>query len=114
MAHDERPPDQPAEAEAEDVGLLDPEVGEEGGDVVGQLVDRHRSVGVGRASVTLQFDGDHLAARRQRGEHRAEHEVDREHPAVEQHERSPASVDLVVQPQPVDVGEGTRGIIHAG
>ena len=34
-------------------------------------------------------------------------------PAIEQHHRSPASVDLVVQPQPVDVGEGTRGVNHA-
>jgi hypothetical protein len=33
---------------------------------------------------------------------------------VEQHDRSPASVDLVVQPQPVDVSEGTRGVIQAG
>jgi hypothetical protein len=81
--HDERPPDQTAKAEAEDVGLLYPQVGEEGADVVGQLVERRRSVGVGRASVTLRLDGDHLAAHSQRGKPRAKHQVDREQPAVE-------------------------------
>jgi hypothetical protein len=53
MAHDERPPDQPAEAEAEDIGLADLEMGEQGCDIVGQLFDRHRSIAVGRASVSL-------------------------------------------------------------
>jgi len=47
VAHAEGPADQPTQTETEDVGLLDPQVGEEGGDVVGQLVDRHRSAGGG-------------------------------------------------------------------
>lgn len=34
-------PDHPAETEAEDVALLDPHGGEQGGDVVGELIDRH-------------------------------------------------------------------------
>jgi hypothetical protein len=60
--------DVPAVAVAEQVRLLDPELPERGGGVVGHPGEGQRAVGVGGAAVALLLERDHLAALRERGE----------------------------------------------
>ena len=100
-AERDRERDQTAEAQAEQIGLGDPQVIEQRNDVTGQRPDRHRAAGVGGAPVALELHRDHLPARRQGLEQRPETEIDSQQAAVEQHEWPPAAVDLVVQLQAV-------------
>ena len=94
--------DQAAQAEPEQVRALDVEQVQQPGDVISQAVQAQRPAGVGRVTVTLQFDADRLAGSRQAGQQPPERQVDGGQPAVQQHQRPPGAVDLVVHPQPVD------------
>ena len=75
-AERDRVRDQAAQAEAEQIGLGDPQMVKQRDDVIGQCLDRHRAAGVGGVPVALELDRDHLPARRERLEQRPEIEVD--------------------------------------
>jgi hypothetical protein len=64
------------------------------------------TVDVGGMPVPLHLHGDDRVALRQCRDEFAEVQIDREQAAVQEHERSPAAMDFVVQPQPIDVGVG--------
>ena len=100
-AERDRVRDETAEAEAEEIGLGDPQMVEQRDDVTGQRLDRHRAVGVGGVPVALELHRDHLPARRQGFEQRPEIEVDGQQATVEQHEWPPSAADLVVELQAV-------------
>jgi hypothetical protein len=57
--------DRAAKAVAEEVGLLNLEVFQEGSDVVGVLFAGHRAIDVGRAPVALEVHGNPLPILRQ-------------------------------------------------
>jgi hypothetical protein len=71
LAHQLRMPDGDllggvaAKAVAEDIDLLNAEVFQQRGGVVGQLFVGQRAVDIGGTSVTLEFDGDDLSRFRQ-------------------------------------------------
>ena len=88
---------------ADDVRLVQPEVVDERGDVVGHQPDVDRSIDVGGAAVALQVDGDDLVALRERGKNRPEH-LARPEPAVQQDQRPPGPDRLVVEIDAVDLG----------
>ncbi len=92
-----------AERVADDVWLVEPEVVDEGRDVVGHQPDVDRPIDVRRAAVALEVDHDDLVALRQRGEYRPEH-LARHESAVQQDHRSPGPVGLVVEVDAVDLG----------
>ena len=92
-----------AEGVADDVWLLEPEVVDEGHDVVGHESDVDRPIDVRGAPMSLEVDRDHLVPFRQRWEHRPEH-LTRHEPAVQQDHRSARPVRLVVEADAVDVG----------
>ena len=52
--------DDAAEAFAKEVGLLDPQVLQKCGDIVGILLEREGAIDIDRASVPLQVAGDEL------------------------------------------------------
>src|SRR5262249_26550028 len=89
--------DQAAQAEAEQVGLGDAQAIKQRDHVTGQRVDRHRTVGVGGVPMALELDRYHVPARRERAEQRPEVRVDGQQTAVQQYERPPAAVYLVVE-----------------
>ncbi len=105
-----------AEAEAEHVGLPDPEVTEQRGHVIGQEMQVDVAVDVGRAAVALQFGGDHRPARGQLGQQSAERQLDGHQAAVQQHQRAGRPgrpVPLVIHPQAVDGRVSGAGLAHA-
>ena len=103
--------DAATERVADDVGLLEPELGDQGGDVVGHEPDVDRTVDVGRPAVRLEIGQDDLVALGESRQGRPEH-LTRAESAVEQDERAARAVDLVVEVDPVDVGvlAGARGL----
>ena len=79
-----------AEGESEQVGPPQPEVVDEGGDVVGHGLEPHRPVRGGRPAVALEVDADHAPFGGEARDVRPEH-LDRAEPAVEDDEgRRPA------------------------
>ena len=95
--------DAATERVAHDVGLLEPEVVDERGDVVGHELDVDRPIDVGGPAVALEIGDDDLVARREGRQQRPEH-LARPEPAVEEDERPPGAVGLVVEVDAVDVG----------
>jgi hypothetical protein len=65
--------DPAAERITDEVRLVEPEVVDERGDVVGHEPDVDRPIDVGRSAVTLEVDGDHLVVRGLRRDDRPEH-----------------------------------------
>jgi hypothetical protein len=100
-AERDRARDQAAEAEAEQIGLGDPQLVQQRDDVPGQRLDRHRAAGVGGVPVALELHRDHLPARRKGLEQRPEIEVDGQQATVEQDKWPTGTVRLVVQLQAV-------------
>ena len=93
-----------AHAVADDVGLRDAEVVHQRRDIIGHLLVAKGAVDdVGGVPMALQLDGDDLVVLGQGGEDRSP-QVDRPKGAMEQHQRLPGAVDLVVHLQPVDRG----------
>jgi hypothetical protein len=92
-----------AERVAHHVGLVQPEVGDERGDVIGHQPHVDRPVDVGGPAVPLQVHGDDLVPLRQRGKDRPEH-LTRPEPAVQEDHRPPGAVRLVVEVEAVDLG----------
>jgi len=90
-----------AEAEAEQIRLVDLQMVEQRDDVTGQRLDRHRAAGVGGLPVALQLHRDHLPARLKGLEQRPEIEVDGQQATVEQDKWPAGTVRLVVQLQAV-------------
>ena len=76
--------DPAAERVADDIRLLQPEVVDEGRDVVGHEPDVDRPIDVGGAAVPLEIDRDDPVALGQGGEDRPEH-LTRAEPAVKQY-----------------------------
>src|SRR5690606_38701646 len=72
-----------------------PELRQDGGHVIAHVDRAYRSVSEHRAAVTVKIDGDHLTVRRQCREYWTEH-VDRAETAVQEEERLPLAVNLVV------------------
>ena len=95
--------DAAAQRVAHEVRLLEPEVLDEGRDVVGHQLDADRPVDVRRPPMPLQVDGDHLVALGERRQDRPEHLAGPE-PAVEQDQGPPRAMRLVVEADPIDVG----------
>jgi hypothetical protein len=92
-----------AEAVAVDVGLFDPQVPQQPGGVVGELLVGERAVDVGGVPMALELDGDHLAVLGQRRDETAQ-QLDGHVRARQHDQRVPLPVDLVVHVQPVDRG----------
>ena len=92
-----------AERVAHDVRLVEPEVVDEGGDVVGHEPHVDRPIDVGGTAVTLHVGRDDLVALRKGRQDRPEH-LARPEPAVQQDHRPPGPVRLVVQVDAVDLG----------
>ena len=65
--------DAAAERIAHDIGLREPELLDERGDIVGHRLVGERAVDIGGAPVPLQIDSDDLAPRRELRQHRTEH-----------------------------------------
>ena len=80
--------------------------------VVGHEPGVDRAIDVGGASVPLKVDRDDPMALGQGGEDRLEH-LARAEPAVQQDQRPPGAVALVVQANAVDVGV-CAGLLHYG
>ena len=78
--------DAAAHAVADDVGVLDAEVSEQGGRVVGHLLVGDRAVDVGGVAVALQLDHDDLSGLGEPGQDRSQR-VDRHVGAVQQEQR---------------------------
>ena len=88
---DRDPPcDLAAERVAHDVGLLEPELLEQAGDVVGQVLGAQRPVDVRGAAVALEVGDDHAPARRELGRDGGE-DLPAPDPAVEQDQRRPVA-----------------------
>ena len=101
--------DAAAERVADEVGLVEPEVVDEGGDVVAHRDDAQRPVDVGGPPVALEVGGDDPVPGGELVDHWPEH-LARPEPAVEQDERPATAVDLVVQVDAVDVGVGAGAL----
>jgi len=87
-----------AERVANDVRHVQAQVPDERGNVAGHEVRAERSVDVGGPTMSLEVDQDHLVTGREHRQDRREHLAGAK-PAVQQDERSPAAVSLVVQVQ---------------
>ena len=101
--------DPAAERVADEVDLLEPEVLDEGGDVVAHRDEADRPVDVGRAPVALEVGEDDAVSGGELVGHRPEH-LARPESAVEQHQRPAAAVDLVVEADAVDIGIGAGAL----
>ncbi len=114
-------------AEPDDIGLLDPQVVQQGGAVVGHPLVRDRPVDIGGAAVALEIGDDHLAGRYQPGQQGAELTGRHVRPVQEQDGRRVRrlAVDLVVHVEAVRRGVtgrcgptlraggcGSRGVGH--
>jgi hypothetical protein len=95
MPHRELQANVAAHAVAEDIGLPETEVTQQGGRVLRHLFVAQRSVDIGGMTMSLLLDGDDLPVLRQRRQDRSP-QVDGAVRAVEQHERVTAAMDLVV------------------
>ena len=100
--------DETAEAETEEIGLGDPQMVEQRDDIVGERLDRHRTVGVGGVPVALELHRDQLPTRSKGFEQRPEIEVDGHQATVEQH-KGPAGTPLLV----VELQTVHRCVCHA-
>jgi len=97
---------------AHDVGFFETEVLDQGGDVVRHRLEAQRAVDVGRAPMGLQIGGDDLPPFCEQRENFAEH-LDRADAAMQQDQRFPGAVDLVVHLETVHLGVVTFGaIVH--
>ena len=94
--------DPAAERVAHEVRLLQPQVVDEGRGVVGHESDVDRPVDVGGTAVPLEVGPDDLMALGESGDDRLEH-LARAEPAVDQDDRSPGPVGLVVEAESVDL-----------
>jgi hypothetical protein len=99
-----------AHAVSDEVSALDAKGVEHRSDVAGHALIGQRSTDVARVAVALQLDGNHLEVVSERGQQHGEAALDRAHRAMEQHERRPVSMALVVQVEfaYVDVARALR------
>ena len=102
MADRELEGDPPAQAEADDVGGRGAEVPQQRGRVLGQLLVGQRPVDVGGPAVPLQLGRDHPPGAGQPGA-QPRHHVRGHVGAVEQHQRRPVALDLVVHRERADL-----------
>jgi len=101
-----------AERVAHDVGLVQPEMVDERGNVIGHEPDVDRPVDVGRPAVSLQVGGDDLVPLGERGKDRPEHLTGPE-ATVQQDQRPPRAVRFVIELEAVHLGV-VSGALHAG
>jgi hypothetical protein len=94
---------EPAETEADHVGLLDPQVVEQGYHVGSKVREGRGTVDVGGATVTLELDRDDPMVLGERRHGDAEVQLDGHQTAVEEHQRRSLAVFFVVEVQPVDI-----------
>ena len=95
--------DAATERVADHVRLAQPEVPDQGRDVVAHQAHVDRPVDIGGPPVALEVGDDHQVAGRERRQQRPEH-LTRSEPAMEQDDRPAGAVRLVIEVNPVDVG----------
>ena len=95
--------DSAAEGVTDNVGLVQLQMVDERGDVVGHEPDVDRPINVSRTTVSLKVDDNHLVLLRELGEGRSEH-LARSKPSVEQDQRLASPVGLEVEIDAVDLG----------
>src|SRR2546426_12654577 len=82
---------------------------DKGGDVIGHQPDVDWSIDVSGTAMSLQVGGNDLVALRQLGQHGPEH-LARHEPAVEEDQRPPGTMRLVVEIEAVDLGVLAGGL----
>jgi hypothetical protein len=83
------------------IGVLEFEIPDQCSDVIGHGFESKRTVDILRVPVTLQVHSDHLLRFGKRGQIGAEH-LARFHPTVQQDQRFPIAMDLVIHMQTID------------
>ena len=104
--------DHPPVRKAEHIRVAHAELLEQRGGVVRHLLEGEGPIDVGRVAVALLFGRDHVVRARQLWQDCAEGRLHRRATTVEQHERSPAAVLLVIHAQAVH--RRVRSAISAG
>src|SRR4029453_6002088 len=100
MAKGENKGNRTAGAVAENIGLLNVEILEECSDIVRPLLQPEGPVNVGRVSVSLALEGDHLPCPRKSWQHNAEI-LQCGHATVQQHQWLSTAIHFVVHVQVV-------------
>ena len=103
-----------AHAVAEEVGLLDAQLSKGGDRVIGHLLRRQRTIDVGRVTMRLHLQADHLPGLGQPGENVLKGRADRGERPVQQHKRLSFAVDLVVHVEAVDWRVPRANRCHVG
>src|SRR6266566_6786900 len=93
--------DRAPRAIAEEIGLLDPQMTQERGGVLGPLLYTERAIDVGGVPMSLLLDSDHPPRRGKLRQHLAERGANGREIAMQQHQRPTATVYLVVHLQTV-------------
>ncbi len=95
--------DASAQAVAENISVCDAKLAECGGCVVGHLLHGQWAINIGGMPMRLLFEGDHLPGFGQRRPQRAERGSSGRHSAMQQRQRLPRAMDLVIHMEAIHV-----------
>jgi hypothetical protein len=91
-----------AQGIAKDVGIFEPDVFDQGGNIVRHLLEGERAINIGGVSMSLQLDGNDLPVLGKDWQKLLEH-PDYAQAAVKENQRLPFTVNLVAQLESVYV-----------